>query len=67
MNNFALIRGNYICRYKRPECIAHRNFTPVECLPNDCLVKDYAVVVPRTDGVPASALQTTSDKFKLAA
>ena len=34
---------NHIRRFKRPEYIAHRDFTPIECLPDDCLLKDYPV------------------------
>ena len=59
--------SNHIRRHKRPEYIAHRDFTPIECLPDDCLVKDYPVDLPWKDGVPASALQTSNDEFKLAA
>ena len=59
--------SNHICRHKRPEYIAHRDFTPIECLPDDCLVKDYPTDLPWKDGVPASALQTSMDEFKLAA
>ncbi len=59
--------SNHIRRHKRPEYIAHRDFTPIECLPDDCLLKDYPVDLPWKDGVPASALQTSSDEFKLAA
>ncbi len=59
--------SNHIRRHKRPEYIAHRDFTPIECLPDDCLVKDYPVDLPWKDGVPASALQTSMDEFKLAA
>ncbi len=29
---------NHIRRFKRPEWIAHRDFTPIECLPDDCLL-----------------------------
>ena len=28
---------NHIRRFQRPEWIAHRDFTPIECLPDDCL------------------------------
>jgi ectoine hydroxylase len=28
---------NAIRRFKRPEYIAHRDFTPIEALPDDCL------------------------------
>ncbi len=55
--------SNHIRRFKRPEYIAHRDFAPIECLPDDCLLKDYPVAVPWQDGMPASALQTTSEPF----
>jgi len=29
--------SNHIRRFKRPEYIAHRDFAPIECLPDDCL------------------------------
>jgi ectoine hydroxylase len=32
--------SNHIRRFKRPEYIAHRDFTPIECLPDDCLLRD---------------------------
>jgi ectoine hydroxylase len=50
--------SNHIRRFKRPEYIAHRDFTPIECLPDDCLLKAYAVEVPWKNGTPASAMQT---------
>ena len=59
--------SNHIRRFKRPEYIAHRDFTPIECLPDDCLLKDYPVALPWKDGVPASALQTSVDERRLAA
>ena len=59
--------SNHIRRFKRPEYIAHRDFTPIECLPDDCLLKDYPVELPWKDGVPASALQTSVDAPRLAA
>ena len=49
--------SNHIRRFKRPEYIAHRDFTPLECLPDDCLLADYDVPLPWKDGTPASALQ----------
>ncbi|HZY20730.1 MAG TPA: phytanoyl-CoA dioxygenase family protein [Ramlibacter sp.] len=55
--------SNHIRRFKRPEYIAHRDFRPIECLPDDCLVRDYPVDVPWKDGLPASALQTSSVPF----
>ena len=62
--------SNHIRRHKRPEYIAHRDFTPISCLPDDCLVKDYPVNLPWKDGVPATAMQTSMDEiapFKKAA
>jgi ectoine hydroxylase len=60
--------SNHIRRFKRPEFIAHRDFTPIEYLPDDCLLKPYPVALPWKDGVPASALQTSPDAaVKLAA
>jgi ectoine hydroxylase len=53
--------SNHIRRHKRPEYIAHRDFTPITCLPDDCLVKDYPVDLPWKDGVPATAMQTSMD------
>ncbi len=55
--------SNHIRRHKRPEYIAHRDFSPIECLPDDCLVKDYPVDLPWKSGVPASALLTTELAF----
>jgi ectoine hydroxylase len=51
--------SNHIRRHKRPEYIAHRDFTPISCLPDDCLLKDYPVDLPWKDGLPASAMQTS--------
>ena len=59
--------SNHIRRFKRPEYIAHRDFTPIECLPDDCLLKPYPVDLPWKDGVPASAMQTTPDAMRIAA
>jgi ectoine hydroxylase len=56
--------SNHIRRFKRPEYIAHRDFTPIACLPDDCLLKDYPVELPWKDGLPASALQTTTVPFE---
>ena len=49
--------SNHIRRHKRPEYIAHRDFTPIECLPDDCLLRDYPVALPWRDGTPEAALQ----------
>jgi len=59
--------SNHIRRFKRPEYIAHRDFTPIACLPDDCLLKDYPVDLPWKDGMPPSALETSTDELKLAA
>ncbi|HYD76641.1 phytanoyl-CoA dioxygenase family protein [Ramlibacter sp.] len=53
--------SNHIRRFKRPEYIAHRDFRPIECLPDDCLQVAYPVEVPWKAGLPASALVTSSD------
>ena len=45
---------NAIRREKRPHWIANRDFTPIECLPDDCLVKSYPVDLPWKDGTPVS-------------
>jgi ectoine hydroxylase len=34
--------SNAIRRFKRPAWIAHRDFTPIECLADDCLLQDVA-------------------------
>jgi ectoine hydroxylase len=51
--------SNHIRRHKRPEYIAHRNFAPIELLPDDCLLKPYPVEVPWKNGLPESALKTS--------
>ncbi|MDP9991738.1 ectoine hydroxylase [Variovorax boronicumulans] len=51
--------SNHIRRHKRPEYIAHRDFTPIEMLPDDCLLKPYPVDLPWKNGLPESALQTS--------
>ena len=55
--------SNHIRRFKRPEFIAHRDFAPIEMLPDDCLLQDYPVDLPWKNGLPASALQTSSVPF----
>jgi ectoine hydroxylase len=50
--------SNHIRRFKRPEFIAHRDFTPIACLPDDCLLRDYAVALPWKDGTPEEALRS---------
>jgi ectoine hydroxylase len=49
--------SNHIRRFKRPEYIAHRDFTPIGCLPDDCLLKHYEVPLPWKDGTPEAALK----------
>jgi ectoine hydroxylase len=51
--------SNHIRRFKRPEYIAHRDFAPLQCLPDDCLLKDYAVPLPWRDSAPAAAFEST--------
>src|SRR6186713_3276130 len=49
--------SNHIRRFKRPEYIAHRDFTPIRTLPDDCLLKPYPVELPWKDGTRASAMK----------
>jgi ectoine hydroxylase len=49
--------SNHIRRFKRPGYIAHRDFTPIKCLPDDCLLKDYDVALPWKNGTPAEELK----------
>ena len=55
--------SNHIRRFKRPEYIAHRDFTPISTLPDDCLLAPYPVELPWKSGMPASALQTSLDEL----
>lgn len=55
--------SNHIRRFKRPEYIAHRVFDPIECLPDDCLLKDCPVELPWKNGMPGSALVTSMDRI----
>jgi ectoine hydroxylase len=48
--------SNHIRRFKRPGYIAHRDFTPIRCLPDDCLLEHYEVPLPWKDGTPAEEL-----------
>ena len=54
--------SNHIRRFKRKEYIAHRDFTPIKCLADDCLIKDYEVNLPWEKGVPESAYQTSLEE-----
>jgi ectoine hydroxylase len=51
--------SNHIRRFKRPEYIAHRDFRPIDCLDDDCLLKEVEVDLPWRHGLPASALETS--------
>jgi ectoine hydroxylase len=53
--------SNHIRRFKRPEYIAHRDFTPIDCLPDDCLLQNYPVDLPWKNGMPGSALVTSTE------
>ncbi|HSW03016.1 phytanoyl-CoA dioxygenase family protein [Aquabacterium sp.] len=53
--------SNHIRRFQRPEYIAHRDFTPISCLPDDCLLGELPVDLPWLHGLPASALETSAD------
>jgi ectoine hydroxylase len=55
--------SNHIRRPKRPEYIAHRDFTPITCLDDDCLRVNAPVDLPWAGGMPASALVTSSEGF----
>ena len=55
--------SNHIRRFKRPEYIAHRDFTPITTLPDDCLTKAYPVDLPWKNGMPQSALQTSLEEL----
>ncbi len=55
--------SNHIRRHKRPEYIAHRDFTPIECLPDDCLLNPQPIELPWAEGMPASALETSLTDF----
>ncbi|MFN0184286.1 MAG: phytanoyl-CoA dioxygenase family protein [Aquabacterium sp.] len=52
---------NHIRRFHRPAYIAHRDFTPIQCLPDDALLTPYPVDLPWAGGLPASALQTSDN------
>jgi len=58
--------SNHIRRFKRPEFIAHRDFAPIQCLPDDCLLRDVPVDLPWKDGMPASALETSLQELAFA-
>jgi ectoine hydroxylase len=49
--------SNHIRRFKRPGYIAHRDFTPIKTLPDDCLLKHYDVPLPWKNGTPPDELK----------
>jgi ectoine hydroxylase len=49
--------SNHIRRFKRPGYIAHRDFTPIKTLPDDCLLKHYDVPLPWKNGTPNDELK----------
>ena len=53
---------NHIRRFNRPEYIAHRDFTPIECLPDDCLLEDYDVPLPWKHGTPYGSSRAENAK-----
>ena len=59
--------SNHIRRHQRPEYIAHRDFSPISCLPDDCLLKPYPVQLPWQGGMPVSALMTSAQALAVAA
>ena len=38
--------SNHITKFTRPEYIAHRDFTPIDCLPDDCLLRSDVKGLP---------------------
>ena len=59
--------SNHIRHYKRPEYIAHRDFTPIQHLADDCLLKSYPVSLPWQHGMPASVLRTSLEEIRMSA
>jgi ectoine hydroxylase len=55
--------SNHVRRFKRPEYIAHRDFAPIECLADDCLLAGSPVDLPWGRGMPASALETSLEEI----
>lgn len=49
--------SNHIRRFKRPGYIAHRDFSPIQCLADDCLLNPYDVPLPWKEGTPAEELK----------
>jgi ectoine hydroxylase len=53
--------SNHIRRFSRPGYIAHRDFTPIQALPDDCLLRDYPVDLPWKNGTPAEELRALAE------
>jgi ectoine hydroxylase len=49
--------SNHIRGFKRPGYIAQRDFAPLKCLPDDCLLAPYDVPLPWRDGTPREELE----------
>jgi ectoine hydroxylase len=58
--------SNHIRRFKRPEYIAHRDFTPLAHLRDECLLSEPPVATPWADGMPARALETSDAELVFA-
>jgi ectoine hydroxylase len=58
--------SNHIRRFKRPEYIAHRDFTPLAHLSDECLLSEPPVATPWADGLPARALETSDAELVFA-
>jgi len=55
--------SNHVRRFKRPEYIAHRDFAPITCLADDCLLARPPVHPPWAAGMPAAALRTSLEEL----
>lgn len=47
--------SNHITQFKRPDYIAHRDFTPIQCLSDDCLLRDDVHGLPWPSAQKAAA------------
>lgn len=54
---------NHIRRFGRPGFLAHRQFEPINCLPDDCLLKEYETDLPWVDGIPEEELAIMSRTY----
>jgi ectoine hydroxylase len=46
--------SNHIRQFKRPEWIAHRDFTPIQMLGDDCLLREDVHGLPWPTGLRAA-------------